>query len=65
MRAIVKEILNNSILAQKMTQKQDICIIGPPNSGKSTLMNLLCQDDVSIVTDIEGTTRDVLEVYIF
>ncbi len=36
-------------------------IVGKPNAGKSTLMNLLSGSDTSIVTDIEGTTRDVIE----
>lgn len=36
-------------------------ICGKPNAGKSTLYNLLCGEDSAIVTDIPGTTRDVLE----
>ncbi|MBQ7377101.1 MAG: tRNA uridine-5-carboxymethylaminomethyl(34) synthesis GTPase MnmE [Clostridia bacterium] len=36
-------------------------IVGRPNVGKSSLYNLLCGDDYAIVTELEGTTRDVLE----
>jgi len=39
----------------------ETAIIGKPNTGKSTLMNLLSRRDKSIVTDIPGTTRDIVE----
>ena len=39
-----------------------VAIIGPPNAGKSSLLNALAQRDVAIVSDIPGTTRDVIEV---
>lgn len=39
-----------------------VALIGPPNAGKSSLLNRLAARDVAIVTDIPGTTRDVLEV---
>ena len=39
-----------------------IALIGPPNAGKSSLLNALAQRDVAIVTDQPGTTRDVVEV---
>lgn len=39
-----------------------VALVGAPNSGKSSLLNALARRDVAIVTDIPGTTRDVLEV---
>lgn len=39
-----------------------VAIIGAPNAGKSSLMNAMAERDVAIVTDIAGTTRDVLSV---
>lgn len=40
----------------------EVVVLGPPNAGKSSLVNALAERDVAIVTDIPGTTRDLLEV---
>lgn len=39
-----------------------VAIIGSPNAGKSSLLNVLAGRDVAIVTDIPGTTRDIVQV---
>ncbi len=41
-----------------------LALIGKPNAGKSSLLNALAGDDVAIVTDVAGTTRDVLREFI-
>jgi tRNA modification GTPase len=48
--------------AEKLRDGLRVVLGGPPNSGKSTLLNALAARDAAIVSDIAGTTRDVIEV---
>jgi tRNA modification GTPase len=48
--------------AEKLRDGLRVVLGGPPNSGKSTLLNALVAREAAIVSDIEGTTRDMIEV---
>jgi tRNA modification GTPase len=56
--------LNDGNRGEILREGIKIAIIGAPNAGKSSLINALAQRDVAIVSDMAGTTRDVLEVHL-
>ncbi|MBE03502.1 MAG: tRNA uridine-5-carboxymethylaminomethyl(34) synthesis GTPase MnmE [Gammaproteobacteria bacterium] len=47
---------------QKIRHGIQIALLGAPNAGKSSLLNILAKKDVAIVSDISGTTRDVVKI---
>ena len=60
----IREIILNGENSEKIREGFKVSIIGPTNSGKSSLMNCLANREVSIVSNIPGTTRDLIETSI-
>ncbi|NRG16826.1 tRNA uridine-5-carboxymethylaminomethyl(34) synthesis GTPase MnmE [Rhizobiales bacterium] len=61
---LIEDHLSRSKIAERLRRGIQIVLAGPPNAGKSSLMNALSKRDVAIVTEEAGTTRDVLEVHL-
>ena len=57
----LKKLIRSSDNGKILTEGINTVILGKPNAGKSSLLNLLSGHEKAIVTEIEGTTRDVLE----
>ena len=60
----IKQILNDQKVGERIREGFKIAILGPTNAGKSSLMNHLSNRDVAIVSEIAGTTRDVIETHL-
>ena len=58
----IKKIIEDYKVGEKIRNGFKVSIVGEVNAGKSSLLNLLSKRDVAIVSEIKGTTRDVIEV---
>jgi tRNA modification GTPase len=63
LKAEIEAHLSRAAFAERLRRGVTVVILGPPNAGKSTLINALAERDIAIVSEEAGTTRDLIEVH--
>lgn len=64
LKSEIEETLGSSAQSERLREGLAVAIAGPPNAGKSTLLNRLARREAAIVSPHAGTTRDVIEVHL-
>ncbi len=60
----IKKTLDDQRVGERIREGFKIAIVGPTNAGKSSLLNFLSRKEAAIVSEVAGTTRDVIEVHL-
>jgi tRNA modification GTPase len=64
LKSDLTQYMGDRNLGERLRSGFQIAIVGAPNVGKSSILNVLARRDVAIVSEVEGTTRDVIEVHL-
>ncbi len=62
-RVDIAEAVAGLPAAERLRAGFEVAIVGPPNAGKSSLLNRIARREMALVSDVAGTTRDVLELH--
>lgn len=64
LKTAISEHLNTDSIGERLREGFRVVIVGPPNAGKSSLLNTVVNREAAIVSSIAGTTRDALDVHL-